>query len=111
MASKFSGNLFQFSDFKKPSARADVKQCSLKNATEGLLDGSKFCFVHLGRKAYKNGAAECKALEASLPLPRTHQENSDLMEVVKQFGISKISNRNGIILDLTDLAREGAVLL
>lgn len=66
---------------------------------------------NLGRKAYKNGASECAALNATLPLPKTQQENDDLMAVVKQFGIGNVSNRNGIILDITDVAREGGVLI
>ena len=88
---------------------AVIQPCTLKNAKEGLLDGTKFCFAHLGRKAYKNGAAECKALKATLPLPKTLQENSDLIAIVKQFGVNKLSNRNGIILDTTDVVQEGSV--
>ena len=60
---------------------------------------------HIGESKYSTAEAKCKTRNAKLPMPRSFQENSDLMKVLSKMGLNPDSNTgNPIILGMKDSA-------
>ena len=85
-----------------------VKTCTLKNAKEVKIGGSKYCLANLGTSLFGKAKSACRALNARLPLPRNDQETKDLLAAFKVLNITPQRAKYGtgpVILGITDTAK------
>ena len=73
--------------------------------TAYMIDGKLECFKHVGNVRLARAEATCNRIGATLPLPKSSQENEDLQNAIK--AIDKKFGDKLIALGLTDSTSEG----
>ena len=90
-----------------------LKTCSLKKAIDVNIGGKLFCLAHIGQAKHKDALQSCQFLNATLPVPKSFQENYDFVESLKRLGIdNKMEDfSTKIVLDVRRLPNKGRVSL
>ena len=95
----------------------DVNQrrevCSLRNSIEVNIDGKLFCSAHIGQRKHKDARQSCQNLNATLPLPKSFEEQRHFIESFKRLGIDQKLNEfsTKIVLDVRRVKKGKVSLL
>ena len=57
-----------------------VSSCTLVNATQIEVEGRKYCAISTGLKTQTQSIADCKTLNARLPLPKSNAESNAFVQ-------------------------------
>ena len=89
------------------------KVCSLSNAINVNIDGKLVCLAHFGQRRHRDALQLCQSLNATLPLPKSIEENNHFVESFKRLGIDDKMNEfsTKIVLDVRRLAKGKVSLL
>ena len=83
-----------------------TKSCTIKNATELVVNEGIFCGKYFGQHDRVTGAEMCAKVQASLPLPQNRR--TKLLNVLRDL-VPEIERNKNTYIDLKETDRQGKV--